>query len=1557
MSYTGPSSAGSGQDPDQDPDQDGPGSAGAAVDSFYVQALYDYSGVDTSSLSFRQGEVIEVLSTLESGWWDGILCDHKLRGWFPSNYVQIITQEDAARSSAQMMDWWTQNNGPDLTATPAELELAQALGHVTLDGAPDRFASGAISVYGGVRYSASSASLDPMAALDAFMGEHGGAGGNIFGQIAAAAAGEGQDPYQPAQSMYRAGSIPTTDGGDGGDGGGDDRDAGEFWVPRMTPDGQLEYFNQQTGQTSRDIPTDSQRTTPAADPTSFLLQDSEEDTFHDSLSRPISMPPSLVLPSASDPTPRGVPLPARSQTGDTGLLSAYNGRSTAMALAGSGSGSGSGAGTDPLARASFYSDDSALDNELGPGAGRSRDATAVNAREKRKLQSHGGRRKGPSTAQLLEPGPPPLLSELEAIAAGALQALVNGAGMPQGSGGPENEEEERERLIVLGEGVVTAVRTILHATGMTEATLAKAAPLAVDAAPNKIDGPFPTLQVLPDSVHAILHPHSRRLGSSLSKLTMTLRAVWGLLATLPADQVLHSNDPVIVGEARAARDQIRDRVQASWADAREARFEAETRARAEVLANARAVQDNVGSFLDEFARATAAHSVHNGGPPLPRSMLRAPKSLVGALKTNAAALLLPGGGFGGNWRGNGFVTLPAAEHANGATPEPKEGVLAYAYPSTPISVEAASALEADSAALLEEADALKATVEGLGSSGPAVPDKAARPASAVVSSSSSRLSLKPSTGSLRDAFPSRLLEQATQLQRRIAVFLNKAEDVDVAAGVDFELSSDQSSKANSPKPPSGAQLGPAVADGAEGGDKTSAASAASAEYQASVVEAKPLLAELEMRKQALYDVAPALLIALQEMYLPRAPAATTEPAASGQPLASSPLSTAWSAGTRPDEAFKAVLDALKSLRAAVGGTCEAMTALAQIAQVQASAPSTVRNPSLAFRHSAFGLPASPSTSSAADSRGPSTVDEPLAASSLDASEAARRRESVDSGDFFFSSGTNTASTTAGSGSGSGSVGTGFGTGAGPKRIPSVKQLFGQPLAPGWDLKRGSLANSVNTNASSGASDGAGSVRQSYGGLASPSRTKLAKVLGPDSPGSGASSPVRSMSYVEQLPPWLGPDYGPDEISFDMENRVRGGTLTALVIAAASHEGRVDSNYLSAFLMTYRTFCTSHELLDVLRDRYLVSPPAEASESEANLKLWETRKQKPIRARVANVLKSWVREHMEHDEVDPEVLHRIAEFAQRTMRDPVQSPQILKAVEERLRTNPAAARAASNVAPGAVPSSIVPRSLRKLKFMDIDPLELARQLTLRDSRLFGRITPQECLAKAWPKQFGSDAANISAMIDMSNAVTRWVTETILAFEDAKKRAGVIKQFVLVAERCLGLNNFSTLIHIVAGLNSTPVHRLKRTWENVSAKAMASLGMLNAIMKPDKNYKEYREALRAVAPPCVPFLGVYLTDWTFIGDGNADMLREKPHQINFNKRQKASELILMIKMHQTTSYNLAQVPVVIRFIEEQLKPGSGNPSQDDQRLYEISLQREPRENEDVKIARLLSESGFL
>jgi son of sevenless len=59
----------------------------------FVRALYDYDADDHTSLSFRQGDIIQVITQLESGWWDGVIGGVQ-RGWFPSNYCEVVSRPE-----------------------------------------------------------------------------------------------------------------------------------------------------------------------------------------------------------------------------------------------------------------------------------------------------------------------------------------------------------------------------------------------------------------------------------------------------------------------------------------------------------------------------------------------------------------------------------------------------------------------------------------------------------------------------------------------------------------------------------------------------------------------------------------------------------------------------------------------------------------------------------------------------------------------------------------------------------------------------------------------------------------------------------------------------------------------------------------------------------------------------------------------------------------------------------------------------------------------------------------------------------------------------------------------------------------------------------------------------------------------------------------------------------------------------------------------------------------------------------------------------------------------
>jgi len=63
----------------------------------------------------------------------------------------------------------------------------------------------------------------------------------------------------------------------------------------------------------------------------------------------------------------------------------------------------------------------------------------------------------------------------------------------------------------------------------------------------------------------------------------------------------------------------------------------------------------------------------------------------------------------------------------------------------------------------------------------------------------------------------------------------------------------------------------------------------------------------------------------------------------------------------------------------------------------------------------------------------------------------------------------------------------------------------------------------------------------------------------------------------------------------------------------------------------------------------------------------------------------------------------------------------------------------------------------------------------------------------------------------------------------------------------------MIAITSGLNTPPIRRLKRTWEQVNQRFMAQFGACEMTIDSNKNFTKYRQLLASVTPPCVPFIG--------------------------------------------------------------------------------------------------------
>ncbi|ORY03974.1 ras GEF, partial [Basidiobolus meristosporus CBS 931.73] len=405
----------------------------------------------------------------------------------------------------------------------------------------------------------------------------------------------------------------------------------------------------------------------------------------------------------------------------------------------------------------------------------------------------------------------------------------------------------------------------------------------------------------------------------------------------------------------------------------------------------------------------------------------------------------------------------------------------------------------------------------------------------------------------------------------------------------------------------------------------------------------------------------------------------------------------------------------------------------------------------------------------------------------------------------------------------------------------------------------------------------------------------------------------------------------------------GGTIEALVERLTLHDTTIDSDFVNVFLLTFRNFCKPVDFYNLLLARFNICAPEGLSESEH--KNWKLKKLTPIRLRVHNIMKTWLESYFYEDE-DYECLQPMLDLAEGDMKDMMAKdtkPSSLrlgnsKSVDRLMAA--AMALVPDTPPPPPILSKPVLDSLadgEKVNITDIEPLEVARQLTIMDSRLFRAIRPHELIGQEFSKKEESQSVNVRMMSKISTQITEWVAHTILQEEDVRKRLSVLKHFIMIAEKCYTLNNFNTLMAIMCGLNSSMISRLKKTWNLLPGKHETLTENLRRITDHSRNYSEYRRQLKESSLPCLPFLGIYLTDLTFTDDGNR-AFRRTNQVINFNKHVKTVRIIQEIQQFQVP-YNLADVVELQEYLNQEIEACSG---WDPNELYEVSLQREPRQD---------------
>ncbi|XP_021495423.2 ral guanine nucleotide dissociation stimulator isoform X1 [Meriones unguiculatus] len=277
-----------------------------------------------------------------------------------------------------------------------------------------------------------------------------------------------------------------------------------------------------------------------------------------------------------------------------------------------------------------------------------------------------------------------------------------------------------------------------------------------------------------------------------------------------------------------------------------------------------------------------------------------------------------------------------------------------------------------------------------------------------------------------------------------------------------------------------------------------------------------------------------------------------------------------------------------------------------------------------------------------------------------------------------------------------------------------------------------------------------------------------------------------------------------------------------------------------------------------------------------------------------------------------------------------APELDPTLPQTLEFEPAPAVEPSWPLPGATENGLD----EKPHLLLFPPDLVAEQFTLMDAELFKKVVPYHCLGSIWSQRDkkGKEhlAPTIRATVAQFNNVANCVITTCLGDQSMKAtdRARVVEHWIEVARECRVLKNFSSLYAILSALQSNAIHRLKKTWEEVSRDSFRVFQKLSEIFSDENNYSLSRELLikegtskfatlemnprraqrrqkdTGVIQGTVPYLGTFLTDLVMLDTAMKDYLYGR--LINFEKRRKEFEVIAQIKLLQSACNNYSIAP---------------------------------------------------
>jgi len=362
--------------------------------------------------------------------------------------------------------------------------------------------------------------------------------------------------------------------------------------------------------------------------------------------------------------------------------------------------------------------------------------------------------------------------------------------------------------------------------------------------------------------------------------------------------------------------------------------------------------------------------------------------------------------------------------------------------------------------------------------------------------------------------------------------------------------------------------------------------------------------------------------------------------------------------------------------------------------------------------------------------------------------------------------------------------------------------------------------------------------------------------------------------------------------------IRCATLIKLVERLTYH--KYQPNIVDSFLTTYRSFISDpEELLDLLIERFKIpDPPLSVVYPNFNgspddlpeidrtsykhyLKRFRQEYSKPVKMRVINVLKSWIKNHYYDYERHPTLLNKLHSFLDEVYNNDKVFRSVIVSIKKSIEQKKISQRDEFEFMLSKEPPPILWWTAKagepeKFDILTLHPVEFARQLTLIEFDLFRAIKPSELInvrdlgLRTRKEDKYETSPNLSRMTRHFTLLSYWIRKCIVEVEDFEKRSAIYNRSIEIMGVLRELNNFTGLLSIGSAIESAPIVRLshtRKTLTNTTMKVMDDYRELN-----EDHQKKLQRELRHCNPPCIPYLGSYQTKLIHAKEGNKTFIDE-------------------------------------------------------------------------------------